>query len=98
MPPPLLLQPFRPILGPFAAAWVLSPERVRNSCSYLQQLAIVRNRPEDRLADAGLETLRANNPAARSLPLLQCMARRVTKTILLPYLPDTQVCVHHQPC
>jgi len=98
VPPPPPLIPFRAILGPFAVAWVLTPERVSISCSRLTEVTIVRDQPEDSLADNGLEALRLGNPAARSLPLLQCMARRVTKTVLLPYLPDTQVSVQHHPC
>ncbi|MEE4379438.1 MAG: beta-ketoacyl synthase chain length factor [Candidatus Competibacteraceae bacterium] len=98
VPPPPPLTPFRPILGPFAVAWVLTPERVSTSCSHLTQVSIVDGCPEDQLIDKDLEALRVGNPAARSLPLLQCMARRVTKTVLLPYLPDTQVSVQHHPC
>ncbi|NJN46655.1 MAG: beta-ketoacyl synthase chain length factor [Candidatus Competibacteraceae bacterium] len=98
VPPPPPLQPFRPIHDPFAVALLLTPERVGSSCCYLQNVAIVRNQLEVSLTDDGLEALRVGNPAARSLPLLQCMARRVSKTVLLPYLPDTQVRLHHQPC
>jgi hypothetical protein len=45
-----------------------------------------------------LEKLRTGNPAARSLPLLQAIARCEQTRIALPYLPPRTLGVEVRPC
>jgi hypothetical protein len=48
--------------------------------------------------DAALETLRRTIPAARALPLLQAIATRETKPVVLAYLDPMQFAVEIAPC
>lgn len=80
--PPELLQALWPITETAAVALILSPRRSAAS------LALMHVEPVPRLADtgmedAGLETLRLSNAAARALPLLALLARREPGMVLL---------------
>ncbi len=48
--------------------------------------------------DAALETLRQTIPAARALPLLQAIAKRQAKPVVLGYLAPMQFAVEVAPC
>lgn len=85
-PAPFPLSEPRPLTAPFAAALVLSPVSDRRRLAALT-VRLDAWEPEDRLEDAGLERLRAGNPAARALPLLQALARGATCRVTLPYSP-----------
>lgn len=93
--PPLL--PFRPVEVPFAVALLLSADRSRVSQSRFT-IKVVYEQEEDSLRDTLLEALRVSNPAARSLPLLQAMAAQQRRSVVLPYLPASQIVVRHAPC
>jgi hypothetical protein len=54
--------------------------------------------PAQALADAGLESLRQDIPAMRSLPLLGSLARGEAGQVSLDYLPPLQLNVAVQPC
>jgi len=71
VPPPPPLYKSRPVAHPAAIALVLSRQRTARS---MARLSICDAMHETTLDDAGLETLRLANPAARSLPLLQAVA------------------------
>jgi hypothetical protein len=73
VPPPPPLYKSRPVAHPVAVALVLSRERTARSMAHL---SICEAMHETTLDNAGLETLRLANPAARSLPLLQAVAAR----------------------
>jgi hypothetical protein len=47
--------------------------------------------------DPRLETLRASNPAARSLPLLAALAGGESGEVVLPYLEDSHLSVRVVP-
>lgn len=47
--------------------------------------------PATQLDAAEFETLRANNPAARVLPLLHALATRQATSVVIDYLPETRV-------
>lgn len=96
-PPALPLLPFRPVKIPFAVALLLSTHRSPYSRNQLT-VNIVYEQQEDSLQDTSLEALRVSNPAARSLPLLQIMAKQRRSSVVLPYLPDNQLVVRHEPC
>ena len=50
------------------------------------------------LPDAQLEALRAQVPAARSLPLLQCLARARPGAVAIDYLDEQRVTIEVSPC
>jgi CHASE2 domain-containing sensor protein len=52
--------------------------------------------PAARMDDAGLESMRASIPAARSLPLLERLAQRRAGTVVLDYLDTARLAVEVQ--
>ncbi len=93
-PEPLFTK--RPILDAFGVALLLSPER--RSSSLAQLRASFTDSPSERMEDAGLEALRTSIPAARALPLLQALARRERKKVVVDYLDSLQMTVEVNPC
>jgi hypothetical protein len=80
MPPPL--DEKRPIAQPCGVALVLTAARTERSLAALTLAET--HEPGTRMDDAGLEALRAGNPAARGLPLLALLARGGAGTVHLP--------------
>jgi hypothetical protein len=83
LPYPDPLHVVRPIVGLAGLALVVTPWPTGRSFA---RLGITPGRPEvapTAMADAGLERLRAGNPAARGLPLLAAIARGRAATICL---------------
>lgn len=97
VPPPAALRPFRAVTQPFGMALLLSPRPAPES-RWRLQVGIGRGQREDRLADAGLETLRNANPAARSLPLLKALAEEVEQTVVVPGTCGSQLLIRCRPC
>ncbi|MCC9002522.1 MAG: beta-ketoacyl synthase chain length factor [Candidatus Competibacter sp.] len=89
-PPPLPLQPFRPISTRFGVALLLTPEPLPGSIARLHGLRL-QSGVADAMPAEALERLRLSNPAARSLPLLQRLAAGQTGMVALPYLPETRL-------
>lgn len=79
-PAPLAAQ--RSISEPFGVALVLAAAPGPRSLAALELAPA--DGAETPLADAGLESLRRANPAARALPLLRLLARRDAGAVLLP--------------
>jgi hypothetical protein len=82
LPLPFPLSERRAIVAPFAVALLLNPLATEQHQATLR-LKRTTSEAADRLDDASLERLRAGNPAARSLPLLRAIARRVVGRVLL---------------
>lgn len=80
------LHAVRPLRASFAVAMVLSPARTAMSRARLR-LALAQGEPTP-CEFAALEPLRAGNPAARALPLLNALARVQSARLVLPYLDD----------
>lgn len=85
----------RPIPDAFAVALVLVPDRTERSLASIQ-VALSPGEPE-RCVHPALESLRASNPAARSLPLLAALAQRRSGPLVLEYLAPPQLRVHVEP-
>lgn len=81
-PPPVTLQPHRPLAAPFAVAMVLLPEPGPSSPARLE-LAFAAG-DITTLAHGELESLRRGNPAAQCLPLLDLIARGRSGVVSLP--------------
>jgi hypothetical protein len=93
-PPPLYAK--RPIPDAFGVAFVLSPEP---GPAAVARLAVsMSDSPADRMSDPAIEALRASIPAARSLPLLQQLARREPGRVNIEYLDGTCLAIEVAPC
>lgn len=95
--PPHPLRAARPIQQPFAVAFVLAPERSAGARAALR-LSLAEGEPVTLMDDPGLEALRTDNPAARSLPLLCQLAIGGTGRVALPYLHGDALAVELESC
>ena len=93
-PPPL--RAARATTPPFGVALLLHPAPVDGALARLS--ARVAPGTPDRLDYAQLSSLAATNPAARSLLLLEAIARRRTGAVKLPYLEPATLRVEVTPC
>jgi hypothetical protein len=97
LPYPEPLNAVRTINSMFAVGLVMTPEP---SAATFASLAIVLtqgNEPPSVMAEPELEAIRRGNPAARSLPLLEALARGSEAKIVLDYLGDHGVTVSITP-
>jgi hypothetical protein len=86
----------RPIPDAFGVALLLAP---RDSNPSLAHLGLTWSAaPADRMADAGLESLRSSIPAARSLPLLAQLARGASGRVLIDYLDGARLALEVSTC
>ncbi len=95
-PYPEPLHAKRPYPSAFGLALVLLPRQGPNSLARLQVELV--EAPADRLANPDLEALRRRIPSARSLPLLQALARCRAERVVLEYLEPLSLTVTIQPC
>jgi len=51
-----------------------------------------------RMSDSALEELRLGVPAARALPLLEALARKTQRDVVLDFLTETRLRVSVNPC
>jgi hypothetical protein len=80
------------------AALLLTRDRDSRSIAGLE-IAVSRDRGRTtRLDDAGLESLRRENPGARGLPLLAALARRWPGEVVLEYVAGNAIDVAVSPC
>lgn len=96
MPYPEPLHAKRPLPSAFGIALALMPERSAHSLARIE-LELSDAAP-DSLADPALEALRSQIPAARGLPLLQCIARGAAGRVVLDYLAPLRLDVLVEPC
>jgi hypothetical protein len=88
LPYPEPLSEIRAIRSVFGVALVLTPAPTERSFARLDLGVETASAPTTPMQDAALEELRAGNPAARSLPLLEALAKGVRRGIVLDYLSD----------
>jgi len=81
----------RPIPDAFAVALVLVPDRTERAIARLS--LSLGDGETDHCLNPALETLRASNPAARSLPLLAALAQQRPGRLALDYLAPPQLWV-----
>ncbi len=99
MPFPEPLNTACPVGDSFGAAFVLAPAddkggRARMTARYRTDGSLTATKP----ATAGLRPLWQTNAAARSLPLLECVARRDNARIAIPYGPRGWLELAVAPC
>jgi hypothetical protein len=90
----------RQVPDTMGVAMVVAPRRSERSLARvgLDGAGFLTAAAADTMDDAALETLRGTIPAARALPLLQAIARRQTRTVVLGYLAPLQFAVEVAPC
>lgn len=88
VPYPEPLNGVRPVADTFAVALLLAPAGGRRL-----RLALAGDAAPTRCADAGLETLRGQIPAARALPLLQALAGDGPTSLILEGLSGQSLAV-----
>lgn len=89
-PLPMPLGETRPSQDAFACALLLQTGATDGASL---QLSLADGDTESRLDDPALENLRATNPAARALPLLERLARLTPGSVCLPYIDNTRLTV-----
>jgi len=88
----------RPIPDAFGVALLLTPAAERKSLARLTMRPDAAAVAGAVMSDARLEALRAQVPAARSLPLLECLARARPGTVAIDYLDEQRVTIEVSPC
>ena len=90
----------RPLPDTMGVALILAPRRSERSVARirLDGSAYLTSSPADSMADPALEQLRRSIPAARGLPLLECIARKQTRPVVLEYLDPAQFAVEVGAC
>lgn len=81
----------RAIGAPFAVALVLAAQPTKTAFASIELALGPKKTPPTPATVFELERLRCNTPAARSLPLLQALARDDTSEIVLPYLAEMEL-------
>ncbi len=97
LPYPEPLNACRPIGSVFAVGLVITPAASEASIASLTIALAAGNEPPTVMAEPRLEAIRLGNPAARSLPLMVGLARRIETKIILEYLGDNAVTVSIVP-
>jgi hypothetical protein len=90
------LRSARPIPDAFAVALLLTPSMRQGSLAQLT--ARFSAAPAELLSDPRLEALRAQVPAARSLPLLRRIARAERAAVVIDYLETQRLALEVSPC
>lgn len=100
IPAPFPLNETRPLIAPFALAFVLGKHALPMSMSMLDITLLLepKTKATAMLDLPSLESLRLGNPAARGLPLLQAIAKNLNSSVYLDFLDNLQLKIDHQPC
>ncbi len=99
-PAPFPLHETRPIIAPFAMAFVLSKQAAPNSVSMLD-ITLLPDRMDHAstaMSQSSFEELRSGNPAARSFPLLRTIATNLACCVYFDFLDNLQLRIDHKPC
>ncbi len=98
LPYPAPIHRFRPIESAFGTALVLSPQPSGTSIALLDLKLMQGGEAPTAMRNPYLEVLRAGNPAARSLPLLETLAQSAERRILIPYVAQNLLEISLSPC
>jgi len=100
VPAPFPLYETRPLIAPFAIAFVLGKHALPMSVSMLDitLLSEPMAKAPTTMLQTSFEALRLGNPAARGLPLLHTIAKNLTTSVYLEFLDNLQLRIDHQPC
>jgi hypothetical protein len=98
LPYPEPLNAVRKIGSSFGVGLVIVPAPSEHTIARLTLAIEAHNDAPTAMTVAPLETIRCGNPAARSLPLLEAIARGADSRIVLDYLGDRSVTLSVAPC
>lgn len=98
LPVPAPLNEARPIMTGFAVALVLAPPSHRSLASMSLRLDEANQEKPTGMDDSALDLVRQDNPAARSLPLLNAIATGGSQTVRLGLLDSQQLVLDLDPC
>ncbi len=100
IPAPFPLNETRPLIAPFALAFVLGKQALPISLALLE--ISLQSAPMEKVTttmdNPELEALRLGNPAARGLPLLSAIVNNLPGSVYLDFLDNLQLRIDHQPC
>lgn len=97
-PYPEPLKALRPITAPFGMALILTPQQTEKSLAALEVEFIAGHAADTAMPDTGLEAMRLDIPAARSLPLLAALSAGKEAQISLAYFADNHLNIRVTPC
>ncbi len=86
----------RPITDAFGISLVLAPQQSANTVAKIT--IKLTDASADQIDDRGLESLRTAIPAARGLPLLQAIALKQHRQVIIDYLDNTHIAIETTPC
>lgn len=95
-PYPEPLRSKRPIPDEFGVALVLAPQASEKTLARVS--IVLGEEAASTMSESALEQLRAQIPAARSLPLLQLLAANKAGTVVLDYLEHCSIRTELSPC
>lgn len=98
VPYPEPIRRARSVLCSFGVALLLAPTPSARSLAELGATLHAAAMQPTRMQSEALERVRAGNPSARSLPLLQALARATKAEVTLDYLGDCGLRVEVLPC
>jgi len=97
-PYPEPLHSARPLAASFAAALVLAPDATRGAAATFEVAVLPGDEKPTGMSDSRLEELRLGIPAARSLPLLEALARKTQGEVVLDFLTELRLRVTVSRC
>lgn len=97
-PYPEPLHSARPLLASFGVALVLAPEPTRRASAMFELTVLPGDEKPTRMSDSGLEELRLGVPAARALPLLEALARKMAGNVVLDFQTETRLRISVSRC
>jgi hypothetical protein len=97
LPYPEPLNAVRIVGSTFAVGFVITPTPSETTLASIDVALGHGNEPPTVMTESRLEAIRLGNPAARSLPLLDALARRLEMKIVLEYLGHNSVTVSIVP-
>jgi len=92
-----VLQTVRTCQYPFAVAMLMTPV-VSNQSQTKFEISMHSEKQLSAMDNENLEALRKDNPAARSLPLLACLAHKTVDSCTLEYVNNTRITLKVTPC
>jgi Beta-ketoacyl synthase, N-terminal domain len=97
-PYPEPLHSARPLAATFGAALVLAPDASRGASAAFDLAVLSGDEKSTGMSDSRLEELRLGIPAARSLPLLEALAQKTQREVVLDFLTELHLRITVSRC
>lgn len=96
-PPRAPMSDLRQVTQVFATSFWLTPEKTKHSLATIN-MELLPETEETQCQQKNWERLRVDNPAARSIPLLQLLANKQSGTVILPGVRNTALKLEIHSC